>query len=169
MKDCHVGKWIYGYIIGGISMFNNIGSKIKIYAEVVSWIGIIICVIFGIILIISGVRNESADSIFSGLLITLIGSLFCWISSFVLYGFGQLVENSDILVKTLAPNFKEDLKDIKEISKDELEKITKEIFSSDWNDRVKDLSNEELQERIDNEDWQYEYRILCKKELESRK
>jgi len=28
---------------------------------------------------------------------------------------------------------------------------------------------EELQERIDSEDWQFEYRALCKKELENRK
>ena len=149
-------------------MFNNIGRKIKIYAEVVSWIGIIICIIFGVILIISGV-NESIGLIFSGLLIALVGSLFCWISSFFLYGFGQLVENSDILVETLAPNFKEDVKDIEKTSSDELEKISNEYSNSSWIDKIKNLSNEELQERINSEDWEYEYKVLCKKELESRK
>lgn len=153
-------------------MFNNIGNKIKTYAEVVSWIGIIACIIIGVISIISGIASATIGPIIVGLLVALIGCLTCWISAFVLYGFGQLVENSDIIAKTLAPNYKEDLTDnkkIKEISNVELEKISNEYSNSNWADSIKDLSNEELQERIDSEDWQFEYRALCKKELENRK
>jgi len=153
-------------------MFNNIGNKIKTYAEIVSWIGIIACIIIGVISIISGIASATIGPIIVGLLVALIGCLTCWISAFVLYGFGQLVENSDIIAKTLSPNYKEDLTDnkkIKEISNVELEKISNEYSNSNWADSIKDLSNEELQERIDSEDWQFEYRALCKKELENRK
>jgi len=138
----------------------------------VSWIGIIACIIIGVISIISGIASATIGPIIVGLLVALIGCLTCWISAFVLYGFGQLVENSDIIAKTLSPNYKEDLTDnkkIKEISNVELEKISNEYSNSNWADSIKDLSNEELQERIDSEDWQFEYRALCKKELENRK
>lgn len=153
-------------------MFNNIGNKIKTYAEVVSWIGIIACIILGVISIIAGIASETVGPIITGVLVALIGSLSCWIAAFVLYGFGQLVENSDILVKTLAPNYREDITDtekLKNIDNEKIEKISKEYSNSSWVDSIKDLSNEELQERINSEDWQYEYRALCKKELENRK
>lgn len=72
-------------------MFDNIGKKIKTLAQVVCWIGIIASVIAGLAAL--------AVSILSGLLIMGLGSLASWIGSFLTYGFGQLIENSDILVK----------------------------------------------------------------------
>ena len=60
-------------------------------AQVVCWIGIIASVIVGLAAL--------AVSILSGLLIMGLGSLASWIGSFLTYGFGQLIENSDILVK----------------------------------------------------------------------
>lgn len=75
-------------------MFDNIGGKIKTLAQVVTWIGIISSVISGIALM-----SIDEDMIFVGLMVMIFGSLMSWVSSFVLYGFGQLVENSDKLVK----------------------------------------------------------------------
>lgn len=69
-------------------MFDNIGGKIKVLAQVVCWIGITISVIFGLISFENG-----------GIVVIILGSLFSWIGSFTLYGFGQLIENSDILVE----------------------------------------------------------------------
>ena len=73
-------------------MFNNIGGKIKSLAKVVCWIGIIASIIGGIVLFM-----EDDDMFFICVLIAGGGALISWVSSFVLYGFGQLVENSDIL------------------------------------------------------------------------
>lgn len=73
-------------------MFDNIGGKIKSLAQVVCWIGIIASVICGFILI-----GTDEDLILLGLLIMVIGSLISWVSSFALYGFGQLIENTDEL------------------------------------------------------------------------
>ena len=75
-------------------MFNNIGGKIKTLAQVVCWLGIIASVIFGIILML---QNE--DNVLIGFIVLILGCFFSWISSFMTYGFGQLVENIDILVK----------------------------------------------------------------------
>lgn len=42
--------------------------------------------------------NGSAYGIVTGLLTIVIGSLMFWLGSFMTYGFGQLVDNSDKLV-----------------------------------------------------------------------
>lgn len=72
-------------------MFDNIGSKIKKLAELLCWIGMLLSIIGGVILM------YAVDSLVPvGTAIVFIGSLLSWISSFVLYGFGELVENSAI-------------------------------------------------------------------------
>lgn len=75
-------------------MFDNIGSKIKTVAKVVCWIGIIASIIIGFVLMV-----QDDDTAFAGILTMILGSLGSWIGSFMTYGFGQLIENSDILVK----------------------------------------------------------------------
>lgn len=74
-------------------MYNNIGRKIKALAKVLAWIGIIASIVFGI-----AVTVEESDVAYLGFLIMPLGALVSWASSFTLYGFGELVENSAILV-----------------------------------------------------------------------
>ncbi|MBE6913199.1 MAG: zinc ribbon domain-containing protein [Ruminococcaceae bacterium] len=71
-------------------MFKNISGKIKALAEGVCLLGIIGSVLAGGMII-----SEGDEGI--GLLVMLIGAFLSWISSFVLYGFGQLIENTDIM------------------------------------------------------------------------
>lgn len=73
-------------------MFDNVGSKIKALASFFCWGGIIASIIGGIILI-----GLDEDLIFAGIAVIVIGSLLSWVSSFVLYGFGELVVNSAII------------------------------------------------------------------------
>ena len=80
-------------------MFDNIGGKIKTLAKVVCWIGIIACIITGIVLMAT-----DEELVLAGILTAAGGSLLSWVSSFVLYGFGQLVENSDIIAEQSARN-----------------------------------------------------------------
>ena len=75
-------------------MFDNIGGKIKTLAQVITWIGILASIISGI-----AIMTIDDEMIFVGLMVMIFGALSSWVSSFVLYGFGQLVENSDKLVK----------------------------------------------------------------------
>ena len=59
-----------------------------------AWIGIIGSIIWGF-----SVISIDEDLILTGFLIAVIGALISWVSSFVLYGYGQLIENTDKLVK----------------------------------------------------------------------
>ncbi len=72
-------------------MFENIGDKIKTVTQVFCAIGIGICVIAGLVLMFS-------SQFLLGILIGVLGSVVCYLGSFFAYGFGQLIENSDILV-----------------------------------------------------------------------
>lgn len=72
-------------------MFESIGGKIKMVAAAVCRIGIIAFAIFGIV-----IMSANDDAILPGFLVMILGSLFSWIGSFMTYGFGQLIQNSDI-------------------------------------------------------------------------
>lgn len=80
-------------------MFDNIGGKIKTVAATIAWLGIIGWVIIGSVMI-----KEANDSYYpsvmgawGGWLVIIVGSLSSWVLSFTLYGFGQLIENTDII------------------------------------------------------------------------
>ena len=92
-------------------MFNNIGIKIKILASVIFWIGIIVGAIGFIVMLAFGLVEE--EELFIGLsfAVLLVVGFGSWIGSFFLYGFGQLIENSDRLVseKDTTPSRKEEV------------------------------------------------------------
>ena len=72
-------------------MFENIGGKLKKLASILTWIGCILSLLAGFIYAFP----------IGLLLITPIGCLLSWVGSFALYGFGQLIENSDRCVDLL--------------------------------------------------------------------
>lgn len=89
-------------------MFTNIGSKIKSYAKVIFWIGAVISIIVGIVIIFAGIMSGASAYepynfgralmvVLLGILVAVIGVVLSWINVLVLYGFGVLVENSDTL------------------------------------------------------------------------
>lgn len=76
-------------------MFNNIGRKIKTFAKVMCWIGIIVSVAAGLVMIATSFSSYApAAGIVSGILTAVMGSLFSWVGSFMMVGFGELVENT---------------------------------------------------------------------------
>jgi len=75
-------------------MFSNIGGKIKGFAAFICAIGIFCSIVAGVMIMLA---DESAIAL--GLIIAVVGSLISWLGSFFSYGFGQLIENSDKLVK----------------------------------------------------------------------
>ena len=66
-------------------MYNNIGKKIKILAKVIFGVEAVLTFIIGLALL--------GEDAVSGLLVLIIGPIIGWVSSWVLYGFGELVEN----------------------------------------------------------------------------
>lgn len=82
-------------------MYENIGSKIKSVGAVLCWLGIIISIIGGVIIIVSG-NNASLPQGFTGgvtlygILIIVLGSISSFIYGWLMVGFGDLIETSAI-------------------------------------------------------------------------
>jgi predicted PurR-regulated permease PerM len=76
-------------------MFQNIGKKIKTVAIVIMITGILLAVLGGLVAFF---EEYSVGNIFSAFLTFLtvagLGILFSWLSVFILYGFGELVDQS---------------------------------------------------------------------------
>lgn len=79
------------YFKEGVVMFDNIGKKIKLLASVLCWVGIIAYVIVAIIMIVVGMVGSDI-LIGLGLIFLFVGPLISWISSFFMYGFGELID-----------------------------------------------------------------------------
>lgn len=79
-------------------MFDNIGQKIMTLAKVFCWIGIIISVLCGLVIMFAA---RYGSGFIPGVFTAAIGSLASWISSLALYGFGQLIDNTDSIVYQL--------------------------------------------------------------------
>lgn len=67
-------------------MFKNIGGKIKTLAVILTVIDIIGSIVGGIVLI------DMDEGL--GATVIVVGILFSWINSFFIYGFGELIENT---------------------------------------------------------------------------
>ncbi len=78
-------------------MFDNIGSKIKNLTKICCWILIVIGVIGGLVLLIMGADWGDTLMIVLGLAAMILLPFFAWVGSFLLYGFGELIENSQII------------------------------------------------------------------------
>ncbi len=115
-------------------MFKSIGGKIKTLAGAITCIEIILSIVLGIILMTN-------DLVLVGVLAILVGFLFSWVSTFILYGFGQMVENSDklVAVERMKLDAKIDELQTKADKADELAKWNKAGF----------LTDDEFEKRID--------------------
>lgn len=84
-------------------MYSNIGKKIQRLAAVCAIIGIVASIIGGAVLIKMSdggyYRGVDETLLTIGIAVIILGSLLSWVLSFVLYGFGRLVENSDIIAR----------------------------------------------------------------------
>lgn len=74
-------------------MFNNIGVKIKNLAYGFFVLGIVGSVCGAVVLFCNG-----RDMVIAGIAVLVGGVILSLLWSFCLYGFGQLIENTDILV-----------------------------------------------------------------------
>ena len=78
-------------------MYNNVGRKIKDLASLLAGLGIFFSIIIGLIMFAAGIENNGYLS-FMGIIFAVVGSIAAWLSALLLYAFGQLVDNSDIIV-----------------------------------------------------------------------
>ena len=73
-------------------MYDNIGGKIKSLAFASFIVEALAAIIGGIALMDGRGATE-------GVLLLIFGPIVAWVSSWLLYGFGQLIENSDIIAE----------------------------------------------------------------------
>ena len=74
-------------------MFEDIGNKIKTLAAVICALGVIASVIIGVSL--------SKGSVAIGFFIILFGIIISWCGTFLLYGFGELIDQTRQINKKL--------------------------------------------------------------------
>ena len=87
-------------------MFKNIGKKIKILAKVLCWIGIVMGAIAGVTMfILAGVESSRRNGYYYysssnvglyvglGFTFLIVYPLLSWISTWLLYSWGETVEN----------------------------------------------------------------------------
>ena len=89
-------------------MFNNIGQKICALTEILFWFDVAVSVVAGSLVVIA------FEEVLIGIAIILVGALLSWVSSFLLYGFGELIrtnkeiaENTDAIGSILADLYEE--------------------------------------------------------------
>lgn len=103
-------------------MFTNIGGKIKVFVIVATILNIFACITYGTIMILYAILGskmlgflsavgldkavvdmtggaQGAFCIVAGIVIIIAGSFACWLIAFIPYGLGQLIQNSDRIVK----------------------------------------------------------------------
>ena len=158
-------------------MFDNIGGKIKSLAQVVCWIGILCSVISGIV-----IMATDEDLAFLGFVVMVIGSLVSWVSSFTLYGFGQLIENTDQLVLNAEKPYsnkkakqtkkvREDTYTEEDFLKDIQKETTKKQKPKDFLTEIKETETADLELILQDQRDLYseEEIVIIEKELSTRK
>ena len=91
-------------------MFRNIGSKIKTLAKVIFWLSVIGSMIGAFAVIALAAMRGSGDSIglaiIIGLVIVIVGIVFAWLSTFMLYGFGELIDTNQKMLRIMQDQFR---------------------------------------------------------------
>lgn len=76
-------------------MYENIGKKIKFFAGVFGYGGAIISFISGIIWTANLADSSYTDDYaFVGIVVGIVAAFLCWIGQFILYGFGELIDQT---------------------------------------------------------------------------
>ena len=89
-------------------MFRNIGRKIKVVAKVFFWIGFALGILGGAAAVVAGIYAFAhggwaigIGAIVGGILFAGLMYLLSWLSVMLLYGFGELVDNSTRFIRML--------------------------------------------------------------------
>ena len=93
-------------------MYNNVGNKIMGLAQVLCWLGIIASIAMGVLLItipdamvldftyrmrLRLPFSVTEVPVIAGIVVMVVGSLISWLSSWLLFGFGQMVRDAHII------------------------------------------------------------------------
>ena len=82
-------------------MFNNVGGKIKVWAQIICYVGIALSILGCLGNLVEAINFYDSETAVLWVLRLVLYPIGVWISSAFLYGIGQLVENSDTLIDLL--------------------------------------------------------------------
>lgn len=74
--------------------YNDIGKKIKTLAKAIFFVGAILDIGVGAFLITLGITDDFALYIILGLITILLAPILTWISTWLLYGYGELIDKT---------------------------------------------------------------------------
>lgn len=97
-------------------MYNNIGGKIKGLAKFICWLGIIASVGGGVTMFIVAGNMYSyyqTPYILGGIGIIIMGSIFAWLGSLLVYGFGELIVRAESIDRKIGAVAKESVRPTK--------------------------------------------------------
>ena len=79
-------------------MFENVGNKIKIVAQILCYIGIVGYIIAGIVMLVKAADSYYDEELYNilGWTFLILGPIASWLNSLLLYGFGVIVNNNDV-------------------------------------------------------------------------
>ena len=84
-------------------MFDNIGGKIKGLAKIIFWIIVICFSIFGLSML---TQSSSSPVYFLGGLLSIgLGIVMAWLSTCLLYGYGELIEKTSQIERNTRGGF----------------------------------------------------------------
>ena len=70
-------------------MYDNIGSKIKTLAKILFFIMAILSIVIGIVFL-----SQNKNLHIQGITILILGPIIAWISTWLLYGYGEIIEKT---------------------------------------------------------------------------
>lgn len=138
-------------------MHSEIGKKIKNLSNIVMWSGIIASIVIGIAIFTFLYNSYMTDDFsFIGIIVGIVGSISSWLGSFVLYGFGELIEQVTQINNTLKnqKSGKKTASPKKEKPKPSISTEKLVFTNSDFQEMLKDvdfsdLTLEELDEMLE--------------------
>ena len=83
-------------------LYEDIGGKIKGLARWMFYLGAALSGISGLIAIVNGADYGDGLTVLVGLITIAVGTFLSWVGSWVLYGFGELIDNTASIKKTAA-------------------------------------------------------------------
>lgn len=151
-------------------MYDNIGGKIKGLAKAMFIVEAFGAVIAGIALLAT-----DDDLILAGLLTLFCGPIIAWVGSWILYAFGELVEDVHAMRNneknaTIEKNAENIALEVQETEMNDSPFSSQDnTIEEKWEFEVSQLSDEELQKRCGQWlEWSRAYRTFCRQELEKR-
>lgn len=89
-------------------MFDKIGGKVKTVASMLCWLGIAASILLAISMwILIGILLGGFLGFVVACIVGGIGCLVSWLATYLFYAFGQLVDNSDLILQHLKDGRKE--------------------------------------------------------------